>query len=406
MQTIGIRSVKSLGIQNTLDFEVDHKDHNFYAEGLVTSNSHAINYASISALTVYLKFKYPINFFLSLLKETINEPDPIGEIAAIQKELKYFGIELLPPHLLKSDFEFKIEGNNIRFGLSSIKGISDQTIKKLIDFRKPYSNKFELFKAAADCKIPIGVLAGLIQAGTMDDASYNVSRSRLVLEAQIWNILTDKEQLMFLEWSGADEIEFNNKFNFNVIKMILYFTETLDEKGKPYIKASRFETIKKNYQKYKEVYQVNSKSEKLANFFYERLLIGYSYSEKLFDIFKKSCPDLINIQEALDTFEEEQVVTVGIIEELTEWVSRNEKKTKCCKIKLVDEAASLTCMFFNDTILDIKENSGGKLPKENDIVALRGVKKKDAIFVNSLFLQSEHIFLKHSELKAFQKEKE
>lgn len=396
-----IKSLKFLGKRETYDLEIDHKDHNFYAEGLVTSNSHAINYASISALTVYLKFKYPQNFFLSLLKETINEPNPIEEIGKIQQELKYFDIELLPPHLLKSDFDFKLERENIRFGLSSIKGISDKTIQKLIDFRKPYSTKFELFEAAQNCKIPIGILAALIQAGTMDDVSYNISRSRLVLEAQIWNILTDKERVMFLEWAANKEYN----FNYDVIKMIKFFTQTNDEKGKPMIKASRFETIKKNYQKAKEVYLVNSKSEKLCDFWHERMLIGYSYSYKLFDIFKNSCADLISIQEVNNTFEDELVVSVGIISEISEWTSRNEKKTKCCKIKLMDESAAIICMIFNDRILDVKENNQGHLPKINDIIALRGRRKKDCMFVDSLFPQSEHIFLKHSELKDYNKEK-
>ena len=37
--------------------------------------------------------------------------------------------------MVKSDLNFSIEGNNIRFGLLSVKGISDKSIQKIIDFK-------------------------------------------------------------------------------------------------------------------------------------------------------------------------------------------------------------------------------------------------------------------------------
>lgn len=397
MQTIGIRSIKSLGIQNTLDFEVNHKDHNFYAEGLVTSNSHSVSYASISALTVYLKFKYPLQFFLSLLKESRNEPDPIGEVTKIQNELKYFNIKLLPPHLLKSDFDFTIEGKDIRFGLGSIKGIADKVLEKLIAFRKPHSNKFELFEAANSSSIPINILSALIQAGAMSDESYGMTRSRLVLEAQLWNILTDKEKVLCHE-RGAD-------FNYDLMKIVKYLIKNNNEKGKPFIKDTRFDTIKKKYSPAKEVYLQNSKSENLADFFYERKLIGYSYSYKLNEIFKDSCEDLIPVEELVNLEESEYVSFVAVINEITTWTSK-EKGTKCLSMIVSDETGSYKVMSFNDRIEDMKENNGGKLPKEDDVVSIRGTKKKNAIFADTLNVQTYKVYTKYSDLRNSRKNEE
>ena len=86
------------------------------------NKSHSIAYAALAAATVYLKFNYPKEFFLALLQMSKFEPDPIAEISKIQKELVHFNIELLRPDILKSKDDFSIEGDNIRFGLSSIKG--------------------------------------------------------------------------------------------------------------------------------------------------------------------------------------------------------------------------------------------------------------------------------------------
>ena len=62
---------------------------------------------------------------------TRHEPDPILEISKIHQELDRFEIELLPPHIIKSDMDFSAEGKDIRFGLLSIKGISEKSIERI-----------------------------------------------------------------------------------------------------------------------------------------------------------------------------------------------------------------------------------------------------------------------------------
>ena len=87
------------------------------------------------------------------------EPDPIAEISKIARELPKFNIKLLGPNLLRSEMDFSIEGDNLRFGLTSIKGISDKSIEKLEIFKNKYSNKFEVFQGAGEAGIGVGILA-------------------------------------------------------------------------------------------------------------------------------------------------------------------------------------------------------------------------------------------------------
>jgi len=96
------------------------------------NKSHSISYAILAAWTIYLKFNYPKEFFLSLLKSTQYEPDPHEEISKISKELIYFDMRLLAPDLIKSDSDFKIENRDIRYGLNSIKGISTKVLESRI----------------------------------------------------------------------------------------------------------------------------------------------------------------------------------------------------------------------------------------------------------------------------------
>ena len=93
------------------------------------NKSHSISYAILAAWTIYLKFKYPREFFLALLKLSKYEPDSHTEISRISQELPYFDIELLSPDLARSSLDFCIEKDNIRFGLNSIKGVSEKRLE-------------------------------------------------------------------------------------------------------------------------------------------------------------------------------------------------------------------------------------------------------------------------------------
>lgn len=401
---IGIKSIKSIGVNPTIDLEVNHPDHNFYAEGLITSNSHAVSYAALAAITIYLKFKYPQDFYLSLLKMTRHEPDPISEIAKIQREFHYFNMKLLPPHLLKSDMDFKKEGEDIRFGLLSIKGISDKSIEKLNGFRNIYSNKFEIFQGAEEAGLSIGVLSSLIMSGCLDYKEEE-SRSLLVLEAQLWNLLTDKEKKYCLTLAP--------EYNFELFRIIKHLTVMKNEKGKVIIKpppiedpnnreiTCRFNTIYKKYLPYREIYDQNSKNEDFANWYYQNKLLGYTYNKTLKNIFMEKVPDLENLGEISQARDGNSVCFVGVVKDVFEGISK-AKKTKYVRLTVADESEKTTCLMFDterNKTIEYCINVNGAIPKEDSIVIIRGQKKPDAIFINSIGIQDNKIFTKLSELK-------
>ena len=154
------------------------------------------------------------------------EPDPMAEIAKIQKELDLFGIQLLPPHILKSKQDFSIEGKDLRFGLSSIRGVSETTMQKIDNFRTEEGyesiNKFQVFLSAKEAGINIGVLSALIQAGALE--GFSVSRTRLVYEAQLWNLLTDREKRHICE----NNFKIAQDHHFDLRQILYYLTNFVD----------------------------------------------------------------------------------------------------------------------------------------------------------------------------------
>jgi DNA polymerase-3 subunit alpha len=106
--------------------------HDFEAHaGYSFNKSHAVAYSTVSYWTAWLKYYYPLEFMFALLK---NEKDKDARTEYLI-EAKRMGISLRLPHINDSDVDFKIEGKGIRFGLASIKFISDKIASRYIEAR-------------------------------------------------------------------------------------------------------------------------------------------------------------------------------------------------------------------------------------------------------------------------------
>jgi DNA polymerase-3 subunit alpha len=350
------------------------------------NKSHSIAYATLSAMTVYLKFKYPKEFFLALLKMTRFEPDPISEISKVHTELYGFGIELLPPHLVKSELSFSIEGDHIRFGLLSVKGISDKSIEKIVSFKNKYSNKFEIFQAAEDAKIPIGILSSLIQAGALE--GFKQSRSQVVLEAQLWKLLTVREKRFVIPMGEEN--------NYDLPSILRKLTKFKDEKNKVIIKESRRQTIRKKYTPYLKIYQQNSKNEKFANWYYENTFLGYTHDVTLREIFIDKQPKLEYIRNIEELPIDHNVYFIGSISEYFKGCSKKGKQY--IRLQVQDNTGAMTVLLFERQMESCKKMNGGNLPEKGNVVIVRGIKKEDAVFANTIGVEDQKVYTKLSEI--------
>lgn len=353
------------------------------------NKSHAVAYAALSAQTLYLKFNHPKEFFLSLLKMSRHEPDPIGEISKIHKEMLAMDIPLMPPSLTLSNMDFAIEGNGIRFGLSSIKGISDKTMEKLNNFKRQHADKFELFISAKEAGLSIGVLSALIQAGTLDTISTN--RVLLVYEAQLWNILTATEKKLVREYA--------NRYNNSVGQTVKALCEEIkDEKSKPRIKPSRFETIKKHSAPYKLIYNQNKICQDFANWWYENKLLGYTANKTIREIFLCKLKSLDPIVQVLEAPAKVHKDIIGVVAEPPKH-GKSKKGNAYSSFIVSDETGQIKAMIFSDKREQCKELNNG-FPQEGDIVIVRGsTAEGGTIFADTIACQQNHIYTRLSELK-------
>ncbi|NEO15412.1 MULTISPECIES: OB-fold nucleic acid binding domain-containing protein [unclassified Moorena] len=144
---VKIISRKSLGTQPVYDIGVK-SDHNFIlANGMVASNcfnkSHSTAYGYVTYQTAYLKANYPVEYMAALLTASSNSTDKIQKYIATCSTM---GIEILPPDINRSDFDFTPISNSILFGFSAIRNLGHGAINCIIKARETGGE----FKALAD----------------------------------------------------------------------------------------------------------------------------------------------------------------------------------------------------------------------------------------------------------------
>jgi len=104
------------------------------------NKSHGAGYARIAYETAYLKANYPTEFMAALLSSDAQRTDRVMiEI----DECRSMGIDVLPPDINESLRHFTAlpakqegESNSIRFGLTAIKGIGDNSVQQIIAVRE------------------------------------------------------------------------------------------------------------------------------------------------------------------------------------------------------------------------------------------------------------------------------
>lgn len=359
------------------------------------NKSHSISYAYLAAITVYLKFNYPQEFFLSLLKFAQYEPNPHEEINKITQELSHFDIQLLPPDLSKSEIDFKIEGKNIRYGLNTIKGVSTKILESLLEFREnEFENKYEVFLAAKQAGVNIGVLSALIQAGVLDGFVKN-DRCRLVLEAQTFNILTDREKRNF--------VAIGKQYNYDILESISACVKEglIGDDNKKIFSEKRFATFKQKYSPYKEIYEKNRKHLKFANWHFESKLLGYSYSQNIREIFKSEMGGFLSSSHEIQSQENNSIVRfVGTVNDVIARTSASGNKY--ARIEASDESGNLTALML-DSARDPRYTnyikSGKVMPKKGGIVIFSGKKNNDIVIIEKMSLLEDKIYMKLSEVK-------
>lgn len=148
------------------------------------NKSHAADYGTIAVKTGYLKYHYPVEFMTALLSAWKNDT---GKVANYLIECRNMGIEVYPPDVNFSAYDFMIEDQPdgsaaIRFGLGAIKNVGQNPVDLILQARKAGR-----FKDLADFARRVDLrqlgrrpLECLIKVGAMDAFGQRLAMLRAV----------------------------------------------------------------------------------------------------------------------------------------------------------------------------------------------------------------------------------
>lgn len=142
------------------------------------NRSHSAAYAFVAYQTAYLKCHFPVEYLSALLSSVAGDSEKTQ--LYIEEALKK-GIKVLPPDINHSLATFTPDGDNIRFGLASIKQVGEGVIEDIIKEREangPFKSIYDYIKRVDVKCTNKRTLEGLIKAGAF--ASIEKSRKQLM----------------------------------------------------------------------------------------------------------------------------------------------------------------------------------------------------------------------------------
>ena len=182
-------------------------------------------------------------------------------------------------------------------------------------------------------------------------------------------------------------------------------SEILGDDGRVLMPAKRFGTFKKKYDAYKKIYLQNKSHEEFANWYFERKLLGYSYTYKLTDVFRDA--GVNNLLYGTEMEERDNAKFIGVVQDVVKRRSRNGNDY--IRFTVSDETATTDAMLLNgrarvngrwqqnnrvDRFLE-----KNKLPKKDSIVVFNARKGDDILFVDNISVIDEKIYMKLGDIK-------
>ncbi|HKJ83600.1 MAG TPA: DNA polymerase III subunit alpha [Mariprofundaceae bacterium] len=131
------------------------------------NKSHSAAYALIAYQTAYLKAHFPQAFMAATLSCDMGNSDKVQMLIADCRSME---IDLLPPDINASDWEFVPEGDAIRYGLGAVKGVGEAAVAELVRVREqddPFTSFEDMYMRMPPRVLNKRMLEALIKSGAL-----------------------------------------------------------------------------------------------------------------------------------------------------------------------------------------------------------------------------------------------
>ncbi len=293
------------------------------------NKSHSAAYAYIAYQTAYLKLKFPKEYMSALLSISI---DNIDDVVKYIEECRRMDIEILPPDINKSYYDFIVEGDGIRFGLGAIKSVGESAIESFIMERERNGE----YKSIYDL---------------CDRMDFKSSANKKTIEAFIY--------------SGALDCFGKSRHQHICVYLDALESAALKAKDRDKGFGSIFDYIEDEHEDYyPEVTELPTK-ELLSR---EKEILGFYYSDhplreyrSYIESFAEDMDMVVNMQG------EYEVLICGMIKSLKNHITKS-KKEKMAFLELEDSQNSVDVVVFPKVYLDNMVHL-----VEDNIIAVKGI---------------------------------
>lgn len=137
------------------------------------NKAHSVSYAEIAYQTAYLKAHYATEFYAAALTSNISAE--VEDIRKFIKDARKHGIEIKPPDINISTYEFTPKKKTIRYGLGGIKNVGKNSVLEIVKERRKHKFEgfFDFVERAGGRLVNKKVIESLIKAGAFDSLEEN-----------------------------------------------------------------------------------------------------------------------------------------------------------------------------------------------------------------------------------------
>ncbi len=263
------------------------------------NHSHSLAYSLISYWMLFLKYYYPLEFMMSLLK---NDSGVNLKNNIYISEAKKCGIAIHNIDINHSDATFKIWNDGILLGFSTIKGFGIEIINKLLNIR----NNFDF--------------------STYENAIANLSKNKI----------SNKNIEILIKIGAFDNYEKNRNFLLQNLDRIIKKNEAIDPITKKPIFDIEYKDIDDISDEIKAEYENNYLGYSFSNNENQKLFNKYMKEYELYQLSNKNKPETFNV--------------LVQIKNLKKMITRT--KHEMCFISLKDNDLDYSIPCFSPKIFD------------------------------------------------------
>lgn len=180
------------------------------------NKSHAAAYAVVAYQTAYLKYHYPVEFMAALISSV---KENAGKVSFYIQTCRAMGIQILPPDINKSDGDFSVDKDAIRYGLSAVKSVGSAVtdcIRQEVLTNGPFTSLTDYVNRLSAKEANKRTIESFICAGAFDSFGYNRNQMMLVYSRILDKANHEKKSAVTGQMSLLDFLGTEDKAEFEV----------------------------------------------------------------------------------------------------------------------------------------------------------------------------------------------